>query len=198
VLVVAIVMLVIAGPTLADEWIELHNRSDVAVDLEGWVITRMTSEGERAMLEIEGGIVAARGVFLISNFAPDDPRSRLGVTPGLISSAVSLSNSKLQLRLYDRDPSSGGTVVDVADDGSGAPLAGDPELKRSMVRVDFEGAGTEPAHWDTATESEGWDDGASELGTPGSIPAYLNGAAQQTSTAIEREGWADLKVSLSR
>ena len=217
-LLVIIALLVVAGPTLAgdesvvfseimwmgstgstaDEWIELHNRSEAAVNLEGWVVTRMTSEGERFMLEIEGGIVPPRDVFLIANFAPDDPRSRLAVTPDLIVSAVALSNSKLQLRLYDGDPSSGGTVVDVADDGSGAPLAGDSKLKRSMVRIDFEGAGTEPAHWDTATESEGWDDGASELGTPGSIPAYLNEAAERTSTAIGRGSWADFKVSFTR
>ena len=138
-LLVIIALLVAAGPTLAgdesvvfseimwmgstgstaDEWIELHNRSEAAVNLEGWVVTRMTSEGERFMLEIEGGIVPPRDVFLIANFSPDDPRSRLAVTPDLIVSAIALSNSKLQLRLYDGDPSSGGTVVDVADDGSG-------------------------------------------------------------------------------
>ena len=74
----------------ADEWIELHNRSDRAVDLVGWVITRMTAEGELAMLAIESGTLAPGGVFLIANFAPDDPRSRLEATPDLVSSFRSL------------------------------------------------------------------------------------------------------------
>ena len=89
-LTLIIALLVAAGPTLAgeetvvfseimwmgstgstaDEWIELHNHSDRAVDLVGWAITRMTAEGERFMLAIESGTLAPRGVFLISNFAP--------------------------------------------------------------------------------------------------------------------------------
>ena len=217
-LYLVIVLLVAAGPALAgeepvvfsevmwmgstgstaDEWIELHNRSDESVDLVGWVITRMTDEGERSMLAFESGVLAPRGVFLISNFAPDDPRSRLEATPDLVSSSVALANSKLQLRLYHGEPSSGGILVDIADDGSGAPLAGDPKLKRSMVRIDFQGDGTESAHWATATESQGWDDDTSELGTPGSMPAYLMESAEQARTAIQRESWADLKVSVTR
>ena len=211
-------LLVAAGPTLAgedpvvfsevmwmgssgstaDEWIELHNRSDRALDLRGWVITRMTAAGERNMVAIESGTLAPRGVFLIANFAPDDSRSRLKAIPDLVSSSVALANSKLQLRLYDGEPSSDGILVDIADDGSGAPLAGDPKLKQSMVRIDFQGDGTESAHWATATESLGWDDDTSELGTPGSMPAYLMESAERARTAIQRESWADLKVSITR
>ncbi len=211
-------LLVAAGPTLAgedpvvfsevmwmgssgstaDEWIELHNRSDRALDLRGWVITRMTAAGERNMVAIESGTLAPRGVFLIANFAPDDSRSRLKAIPDLVSSSVALANSKLQLRLYDGEPSSDGILVDIADDGSGAPLSGDPKLKQSMVRIDFQGDGTESAHWATATESQGWDDDASELGTPGSMPAHLIESAEQARTAVRRESWADLKVSITR
>ena len=217
-LFVIIALLVAAGPTLAgeksvvfseimwmgssgstaDEWIELHNRSDRALDLRGWVITRMTAEGERNMVAIESGTLAPRGVFLIANFAPDDPRSRLKAIPDLVSSSVALANSKLQLRLYDGEPSSGGILVDIADDGTGAPLAGDPKLKQSMVRIDFQGDGTESAQWETATESRGWDDDASELGTPGSMPAHLIESAEQARTAIQRESWAGLKVSFTK
>ena len=109
-----------------------------------------------------------------------------------------MANSKLQLRLYDGEPSSGGTLVDIADDGSGAPLAGDPKLKQSMVRIDFQGDGTESAQWETATESQGWDDDASELGTPGSMPDHLMESAEQARTAVQRESWAGLKVSFTR
>ena len=215
-LVICVVLMVTVGPSLArdepvvfseimwmgssgstaDEWVELHNTSDGEIDLSGWVITRLSAGEERTMVEIGGGRIGPRGTFLISNFAPDDNRSRLAADPDLISSAVALANAKLQLRLYAGDPSSGGSLVDVADDGSGAPLAGDPKLKRAMVRIDFNGAGTEAASWATATRSRGWDDDSSELGTPDSIPAYLLDSDRAASTAIRSESWAELKAGL--
>ena len=70
--------------------------------------------------------------FLIANYAPDDERSRLAGTAQLVDAAVSLPNTKLQLRLYDGDPEASAQLVDMADDGKGAPLAGDSQMKYAI------------------------------------------------------------------
>jgi len=99
----------------ADEWIELLNTSREPVDLAGWTITKMTEEGESVMALLEG-VVPAGETFLIANYSPENTRSRLAVTPDMVTTAVSLPNSKLQLKLYDGASDAGGGLVDVADD----------------------------------------------------------------------------------
>jgi len=104
----------------ADEWVELYNRSAAEVDLDGWTITRLVAAGDKPMVRLTGTIRPGT-TFLIANFSPDDPRSRLAAQPQMVTSSLSLPNSKLQLRLYDGDPEKGARLVDVADDGVGAP-----------------------------------------------------------------------------
>ena len=155
----------------ADEWIELYNRGSAAKDLSGWTITQTGKEGEeKVMLQLSGSI-APGAAFLISNY--NAARSQISVDPDVVATAVALPNTKLLLRLYDGDPEAGGNLVDSADDGTGAPLAGDNKQKAAMVRVEFDTDGTLKQAWETATEASGWDDGSSELGTPGSIPERL-------------------------
>jgi hypothetical protein len=184
----------------SDEWIELFNRSADSVDLTGWVITRLGSDGEATeMLRLEPVSLSAGGVLLISNYSDGNSRTVLGVTPDVVNSAVSLANSKLQVRLYDGAPDEGGRLIDAADDGSGAPLAGDGKLKQAMVRADFEMDGTQGEAWVTAVEAAGWQPGAAELGTPGSIPARLVPTSLPPSpTAVPTMGWADVKASARR
>ena len=156
----------------ADEWIELYNRGSSAKDLSGWVITQTGKDGEETvMLQLGEGSIAPGAAFLISNY--NASRSQISVEPDVVATAVALPNSKLLLRLYDGDPEAGGNLIDSADDGTGAPLAGDNKLKAAMVRVDFATDGSMEQAWETATEASGWDDGSSELGTPGRIPERL-------------------------
>jgi hypothetical protein len=83
----------------------LFNRSAAPIDLSGWVITRLGSDGEATeMLRLGPVSMAPSGVFLISNYSDGNARTVLGVTPDLVSSAVSLSNSKLQVWLFDAPP----------------------------------------------------------------------------------------------
>ena len=114
----------------SDEWIELYNRSDESIDLSGWTIARRSGEEILLMLVIPEGWIAADGTFLISNYAADDDRSRLQANPQVVDASVSLPNSKLQLYLYNGDPVSA-RLVDVADDGKGAPWE---ETTNSSVR----------------------------------------------------------------
>jgi hypothetical protein len=178
----------------ADEWIELYNRSATAVDVSGWTITRGDGEDEQVMVLIPAAVIEPGGAFLISNYGAEDARSHLAWTPDLVDAAVSLPNSRLQLRLYDADPASG-QLVDEADDGSGAPLAGvGGDAKSSMVRVALDMIGSLPDAWSTALESDGWDSGAKELGTPGTVPGSGQ-ARPESPTQISASSWARLKRS---
>ena len=78
-------------------------------------------------------------------------------------------------------------------------MAGDGKLKQAMVRVDFQMDGTRSEAWVTAVEADGWRQGASELGTPGSIPVRLMPTSVPPSpTAVPSLGWADVKASVRR
>jgi hypothetical protein len=126
----------------ADEWIELYNTGETTQDLSQWTLTRLTDEGEQVMLVIESGQINPGETFLIANYSSDHKNTRLESLPQLVNAALSLPNSKLQLRLYTGQPDTGAILIDIADDGSGIPLAGDSEQKRSMVRIQFHGDGT--------------------------------------------------------
>ena len=185
----------------ADEWIELYNASDAAIDLAGWTLTYRSGDENKVMLVLDAGSIPPGQTFLIANYAADHKNSLLAVEPQRVDAAVSLPNTKLLLHLYDGDPQAGGQLIDVADDGRGAPFAGDSTSKSAMVRIAFDQSGDQPESWATATEQSGWDAGASELGTPGSIPAHLlpkGGEASEPvlGTNIAPMSWALVKERL--
>lgn len=164
----------------ADEWIELYNRSSEPVDLSGWRIRH--PDADEAMIEIPAGILPAGGIFLIANYDADDARSMLDAPTQLVDAALSLPNTRLHLRLEDAD----GQFIDLADDGSGAPLAGDTDQKRSMVRVALDADGSAKDSWATARTASGWDAGATEKGTPGSLEA-------DAPTSVQSASWGRVK-----
>ena len=157
----------------ADEWIELYNPSDSTVDIAGWTLTYRSGNEDKVMIVLDAAAIPPRQTFLIANYAADHKKSLLAVEPQRVDPAVSLPNTKLLLHLYAGDPQAGGQLMDVADDGRGAPFAGDAASKSAMVRIAFDRPGDQPESWATATQQSGWDAGAHELGTPGSIPAHL-------------------------
>ncbi len=153
------------------EWIELRNTTDADIDLAGWDITRLSDDGEVLMFTIPSGIIPAQGYFLIANNNAED--SNIAVEPDLVETDVSLSNTKLQLRLYDGLFEEGANLIDTADDGTGAPAAGDGQTMKSMVRKDPPGDGTLSENWYTADTQSGWDDDAQEFGTPQSTKGIV-------------------------
>lgn len=171
----------------SDEWVEI-----IAVDepasMSGWTLTTLNTSGvETIVIRFPASAVAQPGVsIIVSRFAAE--QSRLAGAPDFVTSAMSLPNTKLLLRLRD----GGGTVIDMADDGVGAPLAGENSstLRASMERVDLRSPGSLPSNWQTSTVSRGFDDGATAVfGTPGS---------QRTSSSdISSEPYIEPKSSSS-
>ncbi len=149
----------------ADEWLELSVVPGSAdTDIGGWVLTSLSGGEEKEMIQFEAGlIVSAHTPFVVANYSAAD--SHLAEEADLVSTAVSLSNSRLLLRLYDAE----GNLVDTVDDGSGAPFAGlnDAGVYASMERVNLTLPGTDASNWVTATRQVGIDAGATVYGTPG-------------------------------
>ncbi len=147
----------------SDEWVELKNITNSTIDfsVNNWSIYKNDS----LMLVIDSGTLDPNSYFLISNYDADSASSVLDVTPDLVKTAISLSNSGAQYKLYDAADNAG-SLIDAADDGTGAPLAGDNTNKYSMERNSTSGNGTLAANWHTANKSVNFDLGAFEKGTP--------------------------------
>lgn len=152
----------------ADEWIELRNISDVSVDISGWSMTKKSNGSEVLMVTLPAGSqIAPNGYFVISNYPNTSVNSTIAIVPQLVSTDVALNNTALQIRLYDASHN----LVDIADDGSGNPLAGSydsaKKIYASMERNPIPGDGTLAASWHTASHSVGLKPGAVEVATPG-------------------------------
>lgn len=156
----------------ADEWIELYNDSDEIVDISGWLIFD-EAKGE-TMVEIEKGQIAPKSYFLIAHNDKDHlflrGESVLNITPDIISSDVSLSNSNLKLSLWrdysDKEP------VDVVGNGK-APFFGEycpyeidgqkcdvaerAKSIASMNRIDYMKEGSSTEAWQVTSERDNLD-----------------------------------------
>ncbi len=119
------------------------------------------------MLTIPSGNIPANGFYLISNYAAISASSTLAVTPNLVTTSVNLSNTELQVKLYNGTFNNGATLIDTAGNNS-TPLAGSNGTpKASMSRNSPAGNGTIASSWYTSDFGTGFDTGAMELGTPG-------------------------------
>ncbi len=161
-----------------DEWIELRNTTDQAIDLSGFQITRYSSGNEIVMVNIPNGkTIPAHGYFLVANYSKTSSNSALNVTPDMEAPEVLLANSDLQLKLYD---TSSNTLVDIADDASGTPFAGNAVANASMHRKWNPGDGSDPDNWFTSQLSYGLDNGIADLATPGNTSSSSDYAFPET------------------
>ncbi len=153
-----------AGSSLssADEWIELANPSGVDVNIGGWRISGAGSSG-RDIIFLSETLIPANGALLVANYAAGHSNAASNVTPDIVTSTISLSNSKMFIELFDAD----GVLIDVAGDGS-APLAGfSSDTKASMIRTDSELLGDSESVWMTCEMAENML--TSDCGTPGEV-----------------------------
>ncbi len=139
--------------SIADEWIELRNNTDQVIDLAGWQLTNSATSG--GALTIPAGTIAARGFFLISNFAENSASSILDVVPDLVTSAISLNNTCAPIELLkpgeDEDED---TVVDSMGCNGSSYFEGLngtlPPLKKSMERQLILADGKLAGSWQTS------------------------------------------------
>ncbi len=140
----------------SDEWIELYNPTSNEVDLSGWSLTKLSSGSEKLMLTLPDAThIPAQGYFLISHF--DKDLSDLDVSADLISSSLTLSNTTLQIKLYDA-VFPAGNLVDTAGSGGVPETGSNTTPKATMERA--------TSGWQTATEHTNLDSASADLGTP--------------------------------
>ncbi len=144
-----------------DEWIELANLDDAAVDLAGWTL----SDGGDLNVDLEGEI-PAHGFFLLER---TDDSTVSDVAASQIYTG-GLSNSGERLALLDGAE----RTIDTANQLGGPWPAGDAASHASMARV---GGDDVPANWRTTSSPGAAHDASGQpiLGSPGS-PNILGGS----------------------
>lgn len=105
-----------------DEWIELFNNTNGAINLDGWILK---SPDEKIKIPLVGQL-AANGFFLLER---TDDNSAPNAAADLIYTG-SLINSGIKLSLYDNF----NNLIDEVDCGAGW-LAGNNETKQTMERA---------------------------------------------------------------
>lgn len=155
----------------ADEWVELAAVGSGSINLHGWTLRSMKDGNEVVLASLDNQFMQAGRYLMIANTAADS--SRLLNEPDILTSSMSLPNTKLLLRLRDGS----GALMDEVDDGIGIPFAGtniSNGTKASMERIDCALSGTIKEHWITATTSRGFDAGSPMLGSP----TFAHGTAE--------------------
>lgn len=169
----------------ADEWLELTNPLEKAIDLSGWSIDGAATSGGVLALP-EGASVASHSTYLIANY--DASHSTLAVTPDFVTSAVALSNSGLRLVLRDRSS----TEIDTVGDG-GSPIAGSAAGgSAGIASMIWSLSG-----WISATISSGFDADVVQYGTPGALDiTFAQSATSEPILSAEdvAEPVADLEI----
>ncbi len=170
----------------ADEWIELTAIPAMtgsvvteSLNLIGWTLSIQKDTGESVIASVTSDLFIGSGQYLVISNSPA-ASSRLKSEPVLLSSAMSVPNTKLKLFLRDAT----GQLIDEVDDFVGVPFAGsNPSAstglpKATMERIDPRLVGTVKESWRTADTKRGFDAASSILGTPG----FLNGSVEPPDT----------------
>jgi len=140
-----------SSASLADEWVEVWNLGDTDLPLAGY---SLRGASDKLIFFGNDAVIPAHGTYLVSNYGDSDVKSALGVSVQMVTSSISLSNSALQITLND-----GVSDIDVAGDGK-TPLAGSSGATKSTMLRNGDA-------WISATTSQNFDPGRTDLGTPG-------------------------------
>ncbi len=161
----------------ADEWIELANVGSSSIDIGGWFLTGVGSN-DAAIVLAEGTTIAPGGVLIIANYALGNEKTTLAVSPHLVTTAISIPNTKLDVVLAMPD----GLVVDEIHD-AGSPDFGDSTAFATMERS------ISDRSWSTASISVNLLD--SQFGSPGVVQTVVVDVVNPSSTEDGIEPAAD-------
>lgn len=145
-----------------DEWIELYNPTDQAIDLSGWILKSLTDGSPDIALS---KTIAAGGYFLLERTSDTTISNVSGDYVGSFGKG-GLNNNGEKLVLLD----SSSNQIDIVDCSSGW-FAGDNTSKSSMERIDSWADGSLASNWasNNGTLKTGLDSaGQSIAATPGS------------------------------
>jgi len=147
-----------------DEWIELYNTTNFAINLNGWVVENLgTGSGPGGNITIattSSTIIPAHDYYLIASKNKDG--SKINVDPEFVKASLNLHNDGEQLILKTNS----GVLIDTANRTTGAWFAGSDSTKSSMERTSTAASGTDSGNWHTCSASANMDPGSSECGTP--------------------------------
>lgn len=163
-----------AGSTAStsDEWIELCGAA--GTDLSNWTIEGASTN---ALTLPVGSVIPESGAFLISNYGNEDAKSTLLAPTQYTTTSIALSNTQLFLSL--RDPNT--ILIDSAGASGTPPFVGTSgSVKTSMLRLLPLQIGSLVEAWTSASVSNGFDAGSTELGTPGSCPKSTDAPVHTT------------------
>jgi hypothetical protein len=159
-----------AGTTAnaADEWFELYNAGESAVDLTGWGLYEVGAEGDVRVIALQGTI-AAGGYYLVER---SDDTSISDILADLAGSfgGSGFNNAGESLKLKD----GGGVIVDSIPCSTGW-FAGDNAAKSTMERINPLLPGTDSGNWAT----HGDPDFGSDSGTP---PNRIEGSPRERNS----------------
>lgn len=157
-----------SGDNSNDEWIELYNTTNQAVDLSGWVI----EDDGSPSYKITSGTIAPHGYFLIE----DNENAVSNVTADAVIN-LSLANAGDGLVLKNVD----GVSVDKVNGGGGAWYSGDGSSKATMERIDPDVTSDSAGNFASAINGNGGKASGNGdiLGTPrGANSNYAGGGAE--------------------
>lgn len=150
---------------IADEWFALANRDAQPADISGWTVTGVATGGTAITFSADT-IIPAYGSYLIANYAPGDD-SVLTVTADLVTTAVSIPNTKLTVTLATQD----GTVVDsLIDPGTpdfGSSVSPYASMERDPLTLAWHTAVHEPS--ESAAQPEAPEDAQTPVTTEATI-----------------------------
>jgi hypothetical protein len=123
-----------SAASASDEWIELYNTTNSAINLSGW---RIVDDGGVQIYNLSGTI-AAKGYFLIER-----SQAATSVTGDLLVSGLSLANTGDSLELQD----TGGGRIDSVNYTGGAWYAGTTTGYYTMERKQATVGGSAASNW---------------------------------------------------
>jgi hypothetical protein len=141
------------------EWFEVYNASGFTVDLNGLVVSRISSSGSSSSFTVSTQLIVPAGAFVVFG-NNGDVSNNGGVIVDYEYGGFALVNSGIQIML--ETPL--GVIIDTVDFSGGYPPGGDGTALALDPNFTDSISNDNPASWCSATLAYGIGD----LGTPGS------------------------------